>query len=146
MIWFFHKQKPTCTFKIICIFCVHQHLEQHYCILEVFRQKQVIAILLFNKRPLVAYTRAAVINSVQQANLEIAEQITKGKLIHNHIIHHVFWKDAVHVILLWNPYSFQSFHSPPFSPSRKISRKEPNKFSKSSIKYPSLVNPICYPK
>ena len=30
-----------------------------------------------------------------------------GNLIHSHRFHHVFWKNAVHVILLWNPYTFK---------------------------------------
>ena len=44
----------------------------HYLIIQVVTTNS-------NKRLLVAYTRAAVINSVQQANLEIAEQINQGQ-------------------------------------------------------------------
>ena len=77
---------------------------------------------IVNKRLLVSYTRAAVVNSVQEASHEIAEQINQGNFIHNHSIHHVFWKNAAHVILLWNPQPalhIQSFHSLPFSLPKK---------------------------
>ena len=39
--------------------------------------------------------------------MKLQSKWTKSNLIHNHSIHHVFWKNAVHVILLLNPYTFK---------------------------------------
>ena len=57
------KMRPTSN--VLQISCSHNN----------FRSKK-------NKRLLVAYTRAAVISSVQQANHEIAEQINQGQPRH----------------------------------------------------------------
>ena len=47
--------------------------------------------------------------------MKLQSKETKGNLIHNHSIHHVIWKNAVHVILLWNltylKFSFSDLYS-----------------------------------